>query len=157
MLKIALIPALLAVPFLAAPAPVAVAPCENLIPHEPLLLYDVTGATFGGPIDIGLTVYGDGTARISSFLAGSNTADARVAYVGTDAARQLVQDLVELGAASLCDVPSFINDLPATTLTIFRGGTDSRAHTFSWYDARAPYSTIQQRVQTFIQETFPGF
>jgi hypothetical protein len=151
-----LVLSLSSLPFLVALAPAAPPQCPNLIVHEPLVLYDFSGSGFAGPIDIGLTVYNDGTARISQ-ASQSFGNKAQVQFVGADNARQLANDISLLGAGLLCDVPSLVVDLPPTTVTILRGDTDSRAHTFTWYDANGPYAAINQRIQTFIQTTFPNF
>ena len=57
----------LALAALAAPPP---APCPNLYPHEPAVLFEVSGYTLAGPYDLELAVYGDGYARLSSASAG---------------------------------------------------------------------------------------
>lgn len=149
---------LAAVPFLfaAAPAP-APTPCPNTITHEPLVLYDVGGSTLAGPIDIGLTVYNDGTARISATGQFGLPSQALTAYVGPAAATQLLLDLSTLGAGQLCDHYTNVVDLPVSTLTLFRNGTDPRNHTFSWLESDGAYGPVQNRLQDFIHATFPGF
>jgi hypothetical protein len=149
---------LAAVPFLFAAAPAVVpTPCPNTIAHEPIVLYDVSGATVGGPIDIGLTVYNDGTVRISSTGQFGLPSGARTAFIGSSAAIQLLLDLSNLGAGQLCDHDTQVVDLPVSTLTLFRNGTDPRNHTFSWLESDGAYGPVQNRLQDFIHATFPGF
>jgi hypothetical protein len=149
---------LAALPFLfaAAPAPAPTA-CPNTIPHEPVVLFDVSGSTIGGPIDIGLTVYNDGTVRISSTGQFGLPSQARTAFVGQAAAIQLLLDLSNLGAGQLCDRYEDVPDLPVSTLTVFRNGTDPRNHTYSWVTGDGEYGPIANRLQDFIHTTFPGF
>lgn len=136
----------------------ALAPtCPNTLPHEPILLFDVTGSTLAGPFDIQLTVYNDGTARVCRTQSFTGTVDARINYVTPAAARNLVGDVVQLGAGTLCDLSTFTNDVPMSTLTILRDATESRTRTFSWLGGQGQYALIEQRLFTFIQATFPGF
>lgn len=158
MLRPILLVALVSVPFLVAlrPAPAPLAACPNAIPHEPIVLYDHSGGTLGGYVDRALTVYGDGTARLSFAFQGVPS-KAEFAFPGPDAARQLALDLAQLGAGVLCDDFQVVSDLPPTTLTILRDATDSRAHTFSWYLSNGAYGAIEARLQTFTQTYFPNF
>jgi hypothetical protein len=125
--------------------------------HEPLVLYDVGGSTIAGPIDTSLVVYNDGTVRVSSAAQFGLPSKSEVAFVGSDAAHQLLLDLSALGAGQLCDHFAAVPDLPVSTLTIFRDATDSRNHTFSWVITPAPYDAVQQRLQDFIHTNFPSF
>lgn len=136
----------------------ALAPtCPNTLPHEPIVLFDVTGYTLGGPMDIGLTVYNDGLARICRTQSFNGSVDARLNYVTPAEARQLALDLGALGAGVLCDSDVIVTDVPMSTLTILRDATDTRAHTFSWVGGFGPHGDVEQRVWTFINATFPGF
>jgi hypothetical protein len=140
-----------------AVAPLVVPPCPNTIRHEPLVLYDVTGSTIGGAIDIGLTVYNDGTARLSSTGQFGQASKAETVFVGPDAALQLLLDLSALGVGHLCDNFADVPDLPTSTLTIFRDAVDARNHTVSWVEGLAPFDAVQLRLHDFIQKTFPNF
>ena len=158
MLRTAFVIGLAALPFLvAAAAPAAPVPCPNEIQHEPLVLYDVNGSTLGGPIDISLTVYNDGQARLSSIGQFGNPSKSQLAFPGPAAATQLLLDLSALGAGTLCDKLFFVSDVPTTTLTVFRNATTARNHTFSWLVGVDAYGQIDQRIQTFIQTYFPSF
>jgi hypothetical protein len=153
--SIALLPIVLS----AAPAsaPPTATPCPNTIRHEPLVLYDITGSTLAGPIDIGLTVYNDGTARISSTGQFGQPSKAATTLIAPEKAAQLLFDLASLGAGQLCDNLALVPDLPVSTLTILRDGIDSKSHTFSWVLPQAPYAAVQARMQDFIHSNFPNF
>jgi hypothetical protein len=136
----------------------ALAPvCPNTLPHEPVVIFDVTGGTLGGPIDIQMTVYNDGTARICSTQSLSGAVNAQVNHVTPAEALQLSLDLGQLGAGILCDVDNMWSDTPMSTLTILRDATDSRAHTFSWIGGDGAYGLVEARIWTFINATFPNF
>lgn len=159
MKRIHIPPLLLALPFGGLLLPSAQPPpsCPNLIAHEPIVIYDVSGGTLGGLFDRSLTVYADGTARLTSFTPNFGPSRAELVFVGADAAQQLLQDLGLAGAGSLCDSPVNVADLPPATLTVMRGTPDSAAHTFSWFLDEGPYGVISQRIQTFITANFPNF
>jgi hypothetical protein len=159
MLRTHLAFSLVALPFFfaAAPAPLPVPACPNTIVHEPIVLYDISGGTLAGPIDIGMTVYNDGLVRVSSSGFFGQPAQAETAFVGAVVAEQLLLDLSALGAGHLCDNYSQVQDLPVSTLTIFRNATDARNHTSSWLRADGAYGPIQDRLQNFLHTTFPNF
>lgn len=145
--------------FFLAPAPAVLPPppCPNDIVHEPLVLFDVSGGTLGGPIDIALMVYNDGTARITSTGQFGLPSSAELAVPGPAATTQLLLDLSALGAGQLCDHDSLALDLPTSTLTVFRNATDPRNHTYSWIGGKGAYSAVEQRLWDFIHTTFPNF
>ena len=157
MLRMILVSAVAAVPFTLAAMPVLPpVACTNVIPHEPLVVYDNSGGTIAGLIDVGLTVYNDGWVRASVVSQVTNTTKAEVAYVGPQLAGAFALDLRQLGAGVLCDQVSFANDLPTQTLTILSNNQDPRGHTYSWLEGDASYAPIDQRIQTFLHATFPN-
>ena len=126
--------------------------CPNSLPHEPLVLYEVTGGTLLGPVDGFLAVYGDGLARYSSSIDGSGPGSSQTVFVGTDATL-LQQDLIAAGAMSQCDQPDIANDVPQSTLTVFRANA-RRASTFSWFLPEGPTEEIQSILSSFIAAHF---
>lgn len=147
-----------AIPFTLAAMPVAPpVPCNNVIPHEPLVVYDNSGGTLAGLFDLSMTVYNDGWVRASTYTQFSGASKSETAYVGSQLAAQFARDLAQLGAGTLCDQVSFANDLPTQTLTLLRDFTDTRAHTYSWVEGNASYWPVEQRVQAFFAATFPNF
>lgn len=157
MIRTVLASSLATLPFVYAALPASAPQCPNLIRHEPLVVYDQSGFGIGGQIDLALSVYNDGTARLSSYFAGPpSLSQARLEYVGPDAAQQLFLDLAQLGAGTMCDTDQFATDLPTSTLTLQRGLTDSAAHTSSWLAPDTQQSLVEQRLWAFIQATFPG-
>jgi hypothetical protein len=158
MIRIAFVAALAAVPFLFSAAPVvAPPPCPNTIEHEPLVLYDISGSTLAGSFDMALTVYNDGTARLSSIGQLGKPSKVELAFPGPAANTQLLLDLSALGAGTLCDNFVAVADAPTATLTVFRNATDPRNHTFSWKLSLGAYAQVEQRLTAYIQATFPGF
>jgi hypothetical protein len=54
-------------------------------------------------------------------------------------------------------VPSFTSDVPLATLTLLRGATDGRTRTWSWLGDDGQNGAIEQRLNQFLHDTFPGF
>jgi hypothetical protein len=133
------------------------APCPNLYPHEPIVVYEVSGYSLGGFIDQALVVYRDGSARLSHATLDGNGSRSQWTYVGQDAAIELARNLANLGAREVCDRPEIVADLPLTTLTIIGPQTDARAHTASWWFPDTPQlQSIQLRINGFIATFFPN-
>lgn len=130
-------------------------PCDNLFPHEPVVMYEVHGNTLCCLVDVQMTVWGDGFVRAAS----AETASGRAqhAYVDPLLVQDLVADLGALGAGAGCDVQIFTSDVPLETLTILRGTTDGRARTWSWLGDDGHNGAVSLRLNQFLQATFPGF
>lgn len=131
--------------------------CANIWLHEPLIVYDVSGATFAGPTDLLLTVYTSGQVKISSASLLPRGGRADITTIPPDEARDLAVDLRSLGAYVLCDFPSSSADIPLKTLTVFGGGSETIARTFSWFEVEGSTALIQQLLAEFIADTFPDF
>ncbi len=131
--------------------------CVDVFPHHPIVVYEVSGGTLAGPLDQELIVYGDGSARLSSATANFGAGSSRQAFIGDAAAAALITSLSQNGAFQLCDLSDQVSDMPLSTLTVMRGNTDSRVHTFSWFFAQGQHATAEQILQTFIATNFPGF
>ncbi len=131
-----------------------VAPCPNPLPHEPLVVYEVSGGTFAGTVDGFLTVTTDGVARYSSSL-GSGPGFALTAYVGDAAAAGLHAGLISAGALRQCDQDVVWNDVPLSTLTVLRGTTPQSGVTFSWWVAEGDVVRIEALLSAFIVAHFP--
>ena len=135
--------------------------CPNLYAVEPLVMWDVTGFSFfGGLLHEHLVVYSNGTAAIST-ASDDNTsatgAQGKVAFVDPAKAQRFLRELASAGAFDLCDQNLIVNDIPLTTLTVFKGATDATSHTFSYWTGDAPYDKVASVVSAFIASTFPGF
>lgn len=124
------------------------------IKQEPVLMYNVTGGSLGGPIHRSMVVYNNGVVSVateSSFL-GNETIEAYSTFVDPTIVRALSSDLAAAGAGSLSDNPAIIFDLPLTTVTYFRGTTNAKAHTFSYFGGGQAYSNLTSIITTFEQE-----
>lgn len=139
-----------------AAAPLA-APCPNVLPHEPIVVYDVNGYTLAGPLDLQLTVYGSGLARLSTTNANNGEGKSQITTVSQAAANDLLGLLVKRGAFELCDDPSFVSDMPMSTLTVMKPDTSVRAHTYSWWVGQGAYGPPEQVLVDFISSAFPNF
>jgi hypothetical protein len=126
--------------------------------HEPLVVYDVNGATLVGSVFRNLEVYNDGYAQIHQVGTGPFfTTKAEVAFIGAAAAASFRASLAAAGAETLCDDTGFVTDVPMQTLTVLRDATDTRAHTFSWWIGTGQFTLVDQKIQSFISSTFPNF
>jgi hypothetical protein len=131
-----------------------VPPCPNPLPHEPLVVYEVTGGTFAGPFDLLLVVYSDGLARYSSNL-GAGPGLSFTQDVGAAAAQELADALVAAGAMRQCDLPDFAVDVPLSTLTVLRGTARQRANSFSWFVAEGEVAVIEALLLAFLANDIP--
>lgn len=137
------------------PAAGPFSPCPNSFPHEPLVVYEISGSDFLGPVDSLLAVYSDGLARYSSSM-GAGPGFSFTEYVGTDGA-SLHAELIAAGALQQCDVEEIWSDVPLSTLTVLRGGSRQAGNTFSWFVAEGPpLTTMENALTAFIAAHFPA-
>ena len=158
--------ALAAVPFAVAPIVSAwsaapVPQSSGVIQNEPVVVYNVTGGTLTGLIHRQLTVYNSGFVTIAKldepvFPQPAEIQEVRTAQVGPQAATQLLISLVQAGAVQLEDQSFPVSDVPLKTLTILEGKTFALSRTFSWY-VGGDYAVVDQALNKFIGDTFPGF
>jgi len=151
--------ALFALPALylcAALAPTTTPPCTNVFPHEPVLMYEVSGRSLCCLVDIQMTIWNDGSVRAAS-ADESGVGRAQIAVVPPLLVQGLLADLNMFGAGSSCDVPTMTSDAPLATLTLLRGATDGRTRTWSWLGDDGQNGAIEQRLNQFLHDTFPGF
>jgi hypothetical protein len=134
-------------------SPTALSDCGSFQKNEPIVVWDVTGATLMGSVHASLVVYNSGVASVAS----ARTGDVRTAFVGQLVAGRLHEDLVHAGAAALCDQSVVTSDVPLTTLTVLGDGTDVRAHSFSYWSAEAEYAAVQATIDDFLATHFSGF
>lgn len=154
---VALLPLLAALP---APATPPAQACANDIDHEPVMFYGVHGFGFAGLINRQLAVYDDGFALYATVNGpfGQTVGDAGSTNVTKADIDQLKLNLRNAGAFQLCDEPSFAQDVPTSTVTVFTGETDARAHTFSYLiPLSAETQAVSQIVSDFQNTHFPGF
>ena len=137
--------------------PTAAGPCTDLWVHHPLVVYDVTGFTLGGPVDLSLVVYDDGTAKLSSASAAPGQGKSSLVVLSQQEVLAFAQSLLQAGSFQTCDQPLVAADVPLKTLSVFRGATDAKAHTFSWWIDVGPHATFEQLAGDFIATNFPGF
>jgi hypothetical protein len=147
----------------------AFALCSNTLPQEPVLMYDVSGFGLGGQIHLHLGVYSNGLVSISSAPGGPTFEQsagfggffepkAQLVYVDPAVVSELAENLAAVGAFKACDEDAFVSDLPLTTVTVFRGETNSRAHTFSYWTPLTPQTqAVGTLISDFIATNVPNF
>lgn len=145
--------------------------CTNTLPQEPVLMYDVSGFGLGGQIHLHLSLYSNGLASISSApggiifpeqtsggFGGFFDPKAEMVFVDPAAVAELAENLALAGAFKACDEDAIIADIPLTTVTVFRGETNSRAHTFSYWTPLSPQTqAVGTLISEFIDKYFPNF
>ena len=142
--------------------PAAPAPAQSgVIQWEPVVVYNLTGGTLTGTLHRQLTVYNNGFATIAQFdmpvfPTPGEIKDVATTSVGSDAAFQLLIDLVVAGAGTLPDQQIPFSDTPLKTLTVLQGQQLALSRTISWYGGFG-YTDLDIVVNTFIADNFPGF
>jgi hypothetical protein len=134
-------------------------PCD-LISNNPLVSMEIAGSTLSGSfLYERLDVKTDGTA---SYVAGGGLAlpapgAIQFTVVPPAAIADLRKKLRDAGAFKLCDLPEIVSDVPLTTVTVFAGEQDSRAHTFNYFGSpMAPnHAKVDAALRDFIAAHFP--
>ncbi len=129
---------------------------------EPVLIHDVVGGTLAGTIHTHLTVYNNGFVTVAKFhdpvlSGGGPEKDVLTAALEPAEVQQLQKDLRQAGAYALPDQPLIGTDVPLSTLTVLRGGTDAVAHTYSYLFGTGGYAAPQQVIDNLMSTHFPGF
>lgn len=132
------------------PAPT---PCDNLIAHEPVLLFELAGTTLIAQYDRTLTVYADGALKLAD-ASTTGPGQAIRAQTTPEVVNALKSALTQAGAAALCDDARGVTDVPLRTVTLLRGAQDARAHTFSYWLADGEYAQVDALIEGFIAEHF---
>ena len=124
------------------------------IKREPVLMFDVTGSTLTGPLHSRYTVYNDGliTGGSCGGFTGANAAG--TAYAPPSDVSQLLADLVDAGGVKLLDQNLSVADIPLTTVTVLKGSTNARAHTFSYWIGVGEYAQLASVIADF-QAKYP--
>lgn len=134
-------------------------PCD-LISNNPLVTMETAGSTLSGTfLYERLNVNTDGSASyvVGNGLAFPAPAGFQFTIVPTSAIADLRKKLRDAGASKLCDLPEIVSDVPLTTVTVFAGEQDSRAHTFNYFGAPiAPsHAKVDAALRDFILQFFP--
>ncbi|MEM9799056.1 MAG: hypothetical protein AAGA20_01955 [Planctomycetota bacterium] len=97
-------------------------------------------------------IYSNGLVLTSASDSNAGTSWASQALVAPQFVDALQRDLRELEAGALCDQVPIVLDSPLTTVTVFRGGQDARAHTFSYWIASDEYTQVDTAIMGFLIE-----
>ncbi|MFN0207446.1 MAG: hypothetical protein ACKVS6_14165 [Planctomycetota bacterium] len=140
------------------PIPPVQVPCDFFLQH-PLLVYQMNGSSFAGPIYRQLIVNSDGFVTLSGSFLGASKAE--VAFVDVAKVKKLHNVIIAAGSMTNCDVPSIlqISDAPMETLTTFRRNSpDTTSHTFTFAGGDdGSNGAIASALNNFMNETFPNF
>ena len=125
--------------------------------QEPMLFFDVSGFGLGGPIHQRLAVYSSGLTSISA-AAFEGQGAAEFTYVTVERVNELRAALVALGIENLQDNVFEVPDVPMKTVTFVRPvGVRGRANTYNYFLSEGAYAEVEDVVNEFMTETFPGF
>jgi hypothetical protein len=147
---------------LLAPAPssqqgtVVIPNIQPLLQREPTLVFDITGFSLLGELHTSMVVYNDGLVSYSNrsgFLGGDG--QSCTVSVPQNAVRKLTRNLAGAGAGALEDNQQLVLDVPLTTVTFMKPGTDTKAHTFSFYIGGSAHSEVSQIIGEFVAENIP--
>lgn len=125
---------------------------EKQLVCEPVLIYDVSGSTLTGPCHKNLSVYNNGRVSLAEFAA-VGAARNESTMINTGEVKSLVGQLSRY--RRLQDDQTIVMDIPMTTVTLFDGTTDARAHSFSYWLPTGDYEEVQQTIDLFIHRAFP--
>jgi len=134
----------------------AISLCGNSVKQEPVLNFDVTGATFAGAFHSRVTVYNNGLGTRSKLQPVFGTEEVETVFLSPATVAQLQSDLIAAGAFKLCDLLQSTADIPLTTVTVFQGTTDARAHTYSYFFPVKGHAVVDQIIGDFIDAHFGG-
>jgi len=131
---------------------------RNPIPHEPLLVYQMSGGSGSSALLEILMVYDDGSI---TFVRQVDVGPAKVrrAVLGARTV-QLVAALGRAGAMRLADHGARTADAPMTTVTAFsyapKSGRPS-VNTFSYYAPQGAYAQIDDAIHAFLTDAFGSY
>jgi hypothetical protein len=127
--------------------------CTDRIPISPVVLLTRSGSTLLGGLQLStVAIYSNGLV-VTSFADGpSGASGAGQALVDPGYVDDLAAELRAIGAHRMCDEPHDVLDVPLNTVSVFRGGQDARAHTFSYWVPAGDYLDVEQAITGFLLE-----
>ena len=129
--------------------------CTEIWVNEPVVVFNLSGSILAGHVEESLIVYNSGHVVHAETTNFNPDATVEFAWVQPTEVRNLVEDLADLGAGTLCDQDIVVSETPLRTLTVLRGQADGIAHTFSYFGVVAAYQAIDARINAFVAATFP--
>ncbi|MEM9381414.1 MAG: hypothetical protein AAGB93_15780 [Planctomycetota bacterium] len=127
--------------------------CLDRIAMSPVATMTTAGSTLlGGPIMSSITIYSNGLILTSETALGGASA-AGTAFVDPSSVEDLAQTLRAAGAFELCDQSYDVYDVPLRTVTVFSGGQDARAHSYSYYVPDEGHQQAEDAILGFLVET----
>lgn len=135
------------------PVSAGVAPTE--LKQEPVLVYTIEGTNLlTGPITRSFVVYNNGLVSVAEALDFFSLVEVYSTMTTPFEVRNLNANLAKAGAGMLPDGENMGTDGFRVTVTYFRGGTDARAHSFSFLegDPNLAYTNIQLQVGVFLDD-----
>ena len=125
--------------------------CFDRIAMSPVATMTTAGGTLLGPVMSTITIYSNGLI-ITSESSHDGASAAGTAFVDPTFVEDLARTLRESGAFELCDQKYDFYDVPLRTVTVFSGGQDAKAHTYSYYFAEERYQQAEDAILGFLIE-----
>ncbi len=122
---------------------------------EPLVVFDVSGATLLGPVHRSMILYNNGRVSVAEFAPGKAPRNAS-RMISIDEAERLHGALVDCGALDMLDQKEQVMDVPMTSISIFTGETDAVSHTFNYWLAGSEYGKVEHTIDRFIRNFLCG-
>lgn len=123
---------------------------QNVWRCEPVLLYDVTGEGALGHYHLQYTIFNNGMVNYAREGHGDVAPVMKTTHIPRRNVLEIWRELVDAGAFTLPDQPTAAVCTPMTSITIFSGTTNARAHTFNYWVPDGPYAKITRIVETAI-------
>lgn len=125
------------------------------IPISPVVLMTRSGPTLLGGNQLStISIYSNGLITVSQADGASGTSSAGQAIVDPSYVDDLRSRLRSIGAHRLGDAQYDAYDVPLNTVTVFFGGQDARAHTFSYWIPDGAYRDVDDAILGFLTEPF---
>lgn len=125
------------------------------IPISPVVLMTRSGPTLLGGNQLStISIYSNGLITVSQADGASGISSAGQAFVDPGYVEDLQAQLRSLGAHRLGDARYDAYDVPLNTVTVFHGGQDARAHSFSYWVPDGPYRDVDDAILGFLTESW---
>lgn len=120
---------------------------------EPIFIYDCTGITPNGRTHMNLSVYNNGLVNLAQFN-GEGSSRNMSKLIKPNEARRFYENMSNLGAWTLTDQKEPLRGHPMRSITILEGTSDSKAHSFNYFDTDKQTEALDVAVRNFVRNNF---
>lgn len=126
--------------------------CVDSIEVAPVLQMTRAGSTLLGPSMDSLMVYSNGLVIMCMQSPAGGGSSAQMFQVDPARISSLRFALEELEASRQCDARVQAYDLPLTTVTVFTGDADAKAHSYSYWIAEGGQRAVEDEIMSFVHD-----